>query len=213
MSMLCVPFASTNSHSNSTTSRKQRTSSFRAEICADVFLLLLLWIVAMENTESWCLIASIHLYQVITASVRFVVISKFMSAVVCIQFLQLLACRVFIVYWIVYETGERALVVWKYAIYGRTWAINIYRQHDRLHRFLLKEMRSSHISHMRRFYCVYLFNVLACSLCAMDEIKEWKETSGRLVFLAAEEGTRWTQRWRWSAYKNGKKTYTHTQYT
>lgn len=36
-----------------------------------------------EKRVSWCLIASIHLYQVITASVRFVVISKFMSAVLC----------------------------------------------------------------------------------------------------------------------------------
>lgn len=70
-------------------------------------------------------------------------------------------CTYCILVWIVYEpasdrANEWALVVWKYAIYGRTWAINIYRQHDRLHRFLLKEMRSSHIAYETVSLCVFV---------------------------------------------------------
>lgn len=156
---------------------------------------------------SWCLIASIHLYQVITASVRFVVISKFMSAVVCIQ---LLVCAVYLLYiesCSNERTNERVSMdgVWKYAIYGRTWAINIYRQHDRLHSFSTQKDEKQP-SHMRRFDCIFL---CLFSICTLWRSEETKETGERLVFLERCQGGNdvgHRERYR-GAYTNGNSIY------
>lgn len=68
-----------------------------------------------------------------------------------------------------------------------------------------RDEKQPHIAYETILLCVFVQCARLLAVCNGRNQRMERNERERLVFLAVKEGTRWTQRWRWSAYKNGKK--------